>query len=205
MGGRGASFTTAREIVGQYELADITDSKSKIVSFFFRDIDKNGGIRVDEEAGKIKVTKSAMQKARDLADELSERMVERDEDSLRDYRDIRQIMNGEYSISDQDRSNIPDFNAYIRSSENFIKIRRNGMGIDTAYQGLASMYLYYFDADRVTNPADQLQDINHVLADLKDSTRQILSEYRQEAADDLRATIIRGYIALQYRMGRRTA
>ena len=146
-----------------------------------------------------------MQKARDLADELSERMVKRDEDSLRDYRDIRQIMNGEYSISDQDRSNIPDFNAYIRSSENFIKIRRNGMGIDTAYQGLASMYLYYFDADRVTNPADQLQDINRVLADLKDSTRQILSEYRQEAADDLRATIIRGYIALQYRMGRRTA
>ena len=45
MGGRGASFTTAREIVGQYELTDITDSKSKIVSFF-RDIDKNGGIRI---------------------------------------------------------------------------------------------------------------------------------------------------------------
>ena len=204
MGGRGASFTTAREIVGQYELTDITDSKSKIVSFF-RDIDKNGGIRVDEEAGKIKVTKSAMQKARDLADELSERMVERDEQSLRDYRDIRQIMNGEYSISDQDRSNIPDFNAYVRSSENFIKIRRNGMSIDTAYQELASMYPHYFDADRVTNPADQLQDINRVLADLKNSTRQIPREYRQEAADDLRTTIIRGYIALQYRKGRRTA
>ena len=95
--------------------------------------------------------------------------------------------------------------AYVRSSENFIKIRRNGMSIDTAYQELASMYPYYFDADRVTNPADQLQDINRVLADLKNSTRQIPREYRQEAADDLRTTIIRGYIALQYRKGRRTA
>lgn len=204
MGGRGASFTTAREIVGQYDMRDITDSKSKIVSFF-RDIDKDGGIRVDEEAGKIKVTKAAMQKARDLAEELTDRMVERDNDSLRDYRDIRQIMSGEYMLSDQDRSNIPDFNAYIRSSDNFIKIRRHGMSLDSAYQELASMYPYYFDADRVTNPADQLQDINRVLRDLKDSTRPIPREYRQDAADDLRTSIIRGYIALQYRRGRRTA
>ena len=204
MGGRGASFTTAREIVGQYDMTDITDSKSKIVSFF-RDIDKDGGIRVDEEAGKIKVTKAAMQKARDLAEELTDRMVERDDDSLRMYRDIPQIMNGEYTISDQDRSNISDFNAYIRSSENFIKIRRHGMSLDSAYQELASMYPYYFDADRVTNPADQLQDINRVLRDLKDSTRPIPREYRQDAADDLRTSIIRGYIALQYRRGRRSA
>lgn len=204
MGGCGASFTTVREIVGQYDMRDITDSKSKIVSFF-HDIDKDGGIRVDEEAGKIKVTKAAMQKARDLAEELTDRIVERDNDSLRDYRDIRQIMSGEYMLSDQDRSNIPDFNAYIRSSDNFIKIRRRGRSLDSAYQELASMYPYYFDEDRVSNPADQLQDINRVLKDLKDSTRPIPREYRQDAADDLRTSIIRGYIALQYRRGRRTA
>lgn len=196
MGGRGASYDTAREIVGQYSLSDITGSKSKIVSFF-RDIDENGGIRVDEEAGKIKVSRAAMDKAQNLANELSERMVERDDEAQRDYRDIRQLLNGTYTISDQDRSNIPDFNDYIRSSENFIRIRRDGgMSIDQAYQELASAYPYYFDADRVTNPADQLQDINRVLGELRDSrTRQIPMEYREEAARDLRLSLVRGYIA----------
>ena len=204
MGGRGASYTEARDIVGQYSLTNINDSKSKIVSFY-RDVDKNGGIRVDDEAGKIKVKKDVMQKAQDLADELSERMVEREESLMQDYRDIRQILSGAYTISDEDRSNIPDFQDYIRSRDNFVKIRRNGRGIDSAYEELASMYPYYFDAASVTNPADQLQDINRVLGMLKNSTRQIPKEYRQEAASDLRSSIIKGYIALQYRKRRKTA
>ena len=196
MGGRGASYDAARQIVGQYSLSDITASKSKIVSFF-RDVDKNGGIRVED--GRIKVKKDTMNKAQDLARDLSGSMVERNEQAEQDFRDIRQMLRGNYALSDQDRSNIPDFGAYVRSSENFLSIRKEGKSIDSAYQELAEMYPYYFNADRVTNPADQLQDINRVLGELKNSTQALPRDEREYAAADLRDALIRGYIAKQNR------
>lgn len=207
MGGRGSKYRTAREIAGQYSLSALTDSKNRIVDFY-RDIDRNGGIRIDEEAGKIKVTRDAMERARDLANALSRRMVERDESTISEYREMREMLSGEYTLSDQDRSNIPDFGAYARSRENFLKIRRQGTSIDTVYEELADRYPYYFDADRVVNPADRLLDINRVLSDLRDRrTRAIPRDYQEEAANELRSDIIRGYIGTlsERRRGRRSA
>ena len=203
-GGRGGNFDTARNIIGQYDITEITDSRSKIVSFY-KHIDENGGIRLDEERGKIKVTHDAMERAQDLAEELSERILERDRQAETDYRDIRRLLSGEYAISEQDRSNIPDFSAYVRSRENFLKIRQNGMSIDSAYQELAQMYPQYFNAKRVTNPADQLQDINRVLGQLRDNARQLPPDEQAAAARDLRSSLILGYITTQERRGRRYA
>lgn len=202
MGGRGSKYTTAGEIVGDYGLTDITDSKAKIVSFF-RDVDRTGGIQLDWDRGKIQIKKDASQKVRELVDELSERMVERDEDSLRDYREIRQMLNGAYYLSDQDKRNIPDFTAYARSKDNFLRIRRDGMNLDTAYNELAERYPQYFDAYAVTNPADQLQDINNVLSTLKNSTRQLPREDRRYAADEMRVAIIKGYAKILQGRGRK--
>ena len=108
MGGRGGKYDTAGDIVGQYELSDITDSKNKIVQFY-REMDKTNKIRVDEETERIVVKKSAMQEARQLANELSERMAIRDQGARNDYQDLRRLLQGTYTISEQDRSNIPDF------------------------------------------------------------------------------------------------
>lgn len=199
MGGRGSSYDEARQIVGQYSLSDITASKSKIVSFF-RDVDKNGGIRVQD--GRIKVKKDTMQKAQELARDLSGSMVERNEQAERDFRDIRQMLRGNYALSDQDRSNITDFGAYVRSSENFLSIRKQGRSIDSAYQELAEMYPQYFNEERVSNPADQLQDINRVLGELKNSTQPLPKDEREYAEADLRDRLIRGYIAKQNRRRR---
>ena len=191
----------AREIVGQYSLSSITDSKSKIVDFY-RAVDERGGIRIDD--GRIKVTKEAMAEARELADELSERMVMRDEAAEADYREIRAGLRGIFTISDRDLANIPDARMYLRSSDNFLRIGKpgSGMPIDTMYQELSAQYPQYFSPD-VTNQAEQLMTINSVLADLKNSTQPMPREWRQDAREELRSDIIRGYLMARRR--RRTA
>lgn len=199
--GKSGIHGKAREIVGQYSLSDITDSKSKIVDFY-KAVDERGGIRIDD--GRIKVSKDAMAEARDLAEELSERMVMRDEAAEEDYRQIRAGLRGVLTISDRDLANIPDARLYLRSSDNFLRIGRPGSGtpVDTMYQELAEQYPQYFDRS-ITNQADQILAINAVLSDLKNSTQPLPREWRQDARDALRNDLIRGYLTARRR--RRTA
>lgn len=191
----------AHDIVGQYSLSSITDSKAKIVSFY-KAVDERGGIRIDD--GRIKVTKEAMAEARELADELSERMVMRDEAAEADFKQIRASLRGILSISDRDLANIPDARLYLRSSDNFLRIGRPGSGtpVDTMYQELVELYPQYFSPD-VTNQAEQILTINAVLSDLKNSTQPLPREWRRDARDELRNDLIRGYLTARRR--RRTA
>lgn len=192
MGGRGAKYTTASAIIGQYEISSITASKTSIVDFF-RSVDKNDGIQWDGE--KIKVKRETMEKADRLAEKLANRMEIIDEDARQDYENIRSELKGTYTISAKDRSNISDFGEYARSKENVVNIGKNGTSIDQKYQELSSRYPQYFDASRVTNPADQLQDINRVVGELKDYKIKLPASERAEAKKDIRNALIRGYIA----------
>ena len=191
----------AHDIVGQYSLSSITDSRAKIVNFY-KAVDERGGIRIDD--GRIKVTKEAMAEARELADELSERMVMRDEAAEADFKQIRAGLRGILSISDRDLANIPDARLYLRSSDNFLRIGRPGSGtpVDTMYQELVELYPQYFSPD-VTNQAEQILTINAVLSDLKNSTQPLPREWRRDARDELRNERIRGYLTARRR--RRTA
>ncbi len=200
MGGRGASAEVARDMVGQYDITQITDSKSKIVDFYRR-VDKDGGIDIRE--GRIKVSKDISTASRELAQELSERMVYRDTQAAEDYNDIRSMLQGSYALSDQDRADITDYQDYIRSRDNHVRISKTGRSIDSLYQELSSMYPQYFNADRVTHPSEQLRSINDTLNLLRDSrATQLPGEYRQEMAKELQRDLIRGYIAKQMRRRR---
>ena len=193
--GKSGIHGKAKEIVGQYSLDLLTDSKSKIVDFY-KHIDEAGGIRVED--GKIKVSKDAMQRARDLADTLSERMVMRDFEAERAFREMRAGLRGIYTISEQDAANIPDFNKYLRSSENMLRIGKTGTSIDTMYKELSGEYPDRFPSS-VSNQAEQLMLINATLSDLKNSRRELPAEYREEARQDLRNDIIRGYLTARRR------
>ena len=195
--GRSKIYGAARNIVGQYSLSDISGSRAEIVNFY-KWIDENGGIRVAD--GRIKITKDASARAGSLADRLSDRMVMRDYQAEQDFKDIKAEFSGSYSISQRDAANIPDFNRYKRSSDNYVRISKNGTSIDTKYQELSSKYPQYFSS-RVTNQADQLQTINSVLSDLKNSTRPLPKEWRMGARSELKNDIIRGYIAAKARLG----
>lgn len=195
--GRSGIAGQAREIVGQYSLSSLTNSKNKIVDFY-RSVDKNGGIRIED--GKIKVSKDAMAQANELAETLSRRMVMRDAQAQQDYSDLRADLRGTYTISDKDSANIPDFRRYLRSSDNFLRIGKTGTSIDTKYQELAGQYPQYFSSG-ITNQAEQLQEINNVLNSLRNSTRAMPREWQNDSRQDLRNDIIRGYLVA--RRGRR--
>jgi hypothetical protein len=189
MGGRGASYNDARNIIGQYSISDITSSKNKIVSFYST-MNESGGIRIED--GRIKVKRAAAEQAQALARYLAGKIYVNDEMSLQDYRSLKKALSGTYTISKQDRSNIADFSSYLRQNKN-VKIGKSGMSLDSKYQELASQYPQYFNARRETNPADQLQRINSVMKSLKNSRIKISKEEQGQAAKEMAQDIIRAY------------
>lgn len=199
MGGRGGKYAAASYVIGQYGISSITDSKQKIVDFY-KWVDQDKRIYVDHENQIIKTKKGTGARARELANELADRIEVVDTQSLRDFKDIKDLVsNAPFSISSYDRQNIPDFGAYVRSRDNFVRIAREGSeratSIDTLYHELEGRYPHYFDSYQNSNPADQLQDINRVLKQLKGGRIEMSREYKQAAADDLRVMLIRSYLA----------
>lgn len=196
MGSRGQSGRDkdARDIVGQYSLDSIGENKEKILSFF-RDLDGTSERDIEDQF---------REKAADLAEDLSESMVYRDDDARDEFNRIRRDLGSTtYTLSDQDRSNIPDFQRYIRSSDNFLKIGKRGLPIDSAYVELAERFPSRFPAS-ITNPADQLQHINNVLGDLRGARVVVASDEDKEAAAPyIYDSLARAYNEIRRRKGRR--
>lgn len=201
MGGRGGKYDAASQIIGQYGISSITDSKAKIIQFMSK-AERERSVRFTD--GKLKVKRDTMQEARELAAELSQRIEVRDKDAERDYRDIRSLLSQPHSLSAQDRHDIPDFNAYVRSSENFVRISNNNatQSVDQLYEDLADRYPQYFDRS-VTAPSDQLREINYVMSGLKNSSTALPKSEQKYIADELTQDIIRYHAANQYRKERR--
>ena len=196
MGSRGQSGRDkdARDIVGQYSLDSIGENKEKILSFF-RDLDGTSERDIEDRF---------RERASDLAEDLSESMVYRDDDARDEFNRIRRDLGSTtYTLSDQDRSNIPDFQRYIRSSDNFLKIGKRGLPIDSAYVELAERFPSRFPAS-ITNPADQLQHINNVLGDLRGARVVVASDEDKEAAAPyIYDSLARAYNEIRRRKGRR--
>lgn len=204
MGGRGARYTSARRLVGQYDISDITESKNKIVDFY-RYIADHGDINVERNAdGSVKqvhMKRDILQRAEALAQELAGKIQIRDPEAESDYRDIRSMMNGQYYLSKQDRSNIADFTAYARSRENLIRLTTNpnALSINQAYSELQEQFPAYFGSSDVTHPADQLQDINRVLNNLRNSSIPLSPSDRRGVAEELTWDLLRSYTTMRRR------
>lgn len=196
MGSRGQSGRDkdAGEIVKEYSLESIGKNKGKILSFF-RELD---GTDEGDIQSKFK------EEATGLAEDLSESMVYRDDDAKDEFNRLRRdIGSTTYTLSDQDRANIPDFQRYIRSGENFLKIGKRGLPIDSAYDELREMFPGRFPAS-ITNPADQLQQINNVLGSLRNS--RVISasdEDKEAAAPYIYDSLARAYNEIRRRKRRR--
>lgn len=196
MGSRGQSGRDkdAGDIVKDYNLDSIGENKGKILAFF-RDLD---GTDEDGVADRFR------EEATDLAEDLADSMVYRDDDARDEFNRLRrEIGSTTYTLSDEDRANIPDFQRYIRSGENFLKIGKRGLPIDSAYAELSEQYPDRFPAS-ISNPADQLQHINRVLGDLRGSRVVAASEEDKEAATPyIYDALARAYNEIRRRKGRR--
>lgn len=174
MGSRGQSGRDrdARNIVGQYSLDSIGENKKKILDFF-RQMDKMDDTGVESRF---------QDEASELAEKLSESMVYRNDDAKDEFNTIRRrIGNQTYNIAETDRDSIADFNQYIRSKENFLKIGKRGIPIDSAYEELEQLFPSRFP-DSITNPADQLLRINSVLGELKSNRVMEATDQEKEEA-----------------------
>lgn len=201
MGGRGARYTSARNLVGQYEISSITDSKNKIVDFY-RYLAENAAIGVerneDGSVRKVNIKRAAMDRAEKLASELADRISIRDQESYDDYRDIRRMLDGPYYLSQQDRHDIADFTAYARSRENMLRLTTNSraISINQIYQELNGRYPGYFSSD-VTHPADQLREINSVLGSLRNSSIPLSDSDKRGVAEELTWDLLRSYTTME--------
>lgn len=196
MGSRGQSGRdrAARDIVGQYEIGGIGESKGKILNFF----------RYMDSTSESEIEDRFQREGEELAEDLSDSMVYRDDQAREEYNTIRRALGGTYTLSDQDRSSIPDFTRYIRSNENFVRIGKSGLPVDSAYEELSERFPGYFPRS-VSNPADQLQRINQVMQNLRSGfVRSASDEDKQQAMPYIFDDLARAYNEIRRRRGLRS-
>ena len=109
--------------------------------------------------------------ARRRADEIARRVVESaqiTEDGVyQEYRELRDYLRSTpLSISQEDASDIADYNDFRRRNFGRLNLRSGDTNIDQVYQELSEMWPEFFDEVRENNPVDQLLHISEVAEQL---------------------------------------
>lgn len=109
--------------------------------------------------------------ARRRADEIARRVVESaqiTEDGVyQEYRELRNYLRSTpLSISQEDASDIADYNDFRRRNFGRLNLRSGDTNIDQVYQELSEMWPEFFDEVRENNPVDQLLHISEVAEQL---------------------------------------
>ena len=208
VGKRGSNYNTAREALREDFEVGYTDSSRREVASLYREFDENRGLHLEDRDGRpvVKMSKEASSKLDDQARRITDRIVFRDQQMERDYRAIKDATSGSYYLSPKDRSNIVDAGQYLSSRENSLKVQSRDSsrtGIDTLYGELSSRFPAYFSEERHSNPADQLQHINQVLRDLRESSRTPASQAMSrsqisELQSSVKREIIQAYARKEY-------
>lgn len=193
-----AASGSARAFVHDYDIAKIWDSKQEIQGLYSY-LDKTKGCTVEwADNGTIKqvrATKEAAKKMQALTDKLIDRMSEKDLEAAETYSQLQKFFRETpLYISEKDRADIPDFKAYARSDENFVRVSsdKSRFSIDSAYQALQEQFPGRFSPD-ITAPSDMLLQINDVMADLKYRRSIPLREvYSQEALQEVHDSVYYG-------------
>lgn len=159
----------------------------------YRDIDRNGGLKLNED-GRPSIKRATYEKVVDLSKRAAERASYTDESTKADYDEIRRyVKNNPVKISEQDKSNIADFESYKRSNFGNMTVSNKGVSMDSFYQSLAEQYPHYFDVGKYTNPGDQMAHVNTVLSSLKPKVVQLSPTEKQTMATEMTKHIITGY------------
>lgn len=113
--------------------------------------------------------------ARRRADEIARRVVESaqiTEDGVyQEYRELRDYLRSTpLSISQEDASDIADYNDFRRRNFGRLNLRSGDTNIDQVYQELSEMWPEFFDEVRENNPVDQLLHISEVAEQLYRTT-----------------------------------
>lgn len=143
-----------------------------------------------------------------LTDKLLDRMYDKDPDAERDFTEIKKLLNDTpLYISAYDRANIPDFNSYRLSSDNFVRTTfdSGALSIDSIYQDLIESYPGRFDTDvSKGDVAAKLEAINKGMSQMNYSRKvpirdSMMNDDFEHMRDNLRMYLMATYEAVKSR------
>ena len=140
----------------------------------------------------------ARRRAEELAGMLVDSAVETDDSLYRQYGELRDYLRGaKLTISEQDAAGLRDYDTLRRHNFGRMSLGKGGTNIDQVYEDLAERWPEFFDAQRETHPADQLEHISDVLDDIyRMKERNPFAQYRDQAVDGAAGEILETFFDL---------
>lgn len=136
-----------------------------------------GIFRYMKEGDYAGAVNQAYNSAQDMIDNLH--LV--DDSMMREYKELRDVMRTtKIFVSEEDSASIPDFKEWKKSQFGRLRIAKDGMAVDSFYEGLCEKYPELFDYS-ISHPADQLQ----AMADVRESMEPIDIMLDSEERSDL--------------------
>lgn len=184
---------TARQVIREYNADLATDDiAGDLQSLYdFMASGKDGENELSYEA--------ARERSNAIARRIVENAVVTDDSTYRQYSDLRgYLRSNKLIISPEDSRNIPDFNNFRKSNFGRMNIGTKGeANIDQVYTELSTLYPEFFDGQRDTTPADQLQRIAEVAGEIYDtSPNNPSSQYMDEAVTGVSNDIMERFFDL---------
>ena len=126
---------------------------------------------------------AAFRRAADIAKQLVENAVVKDDTMYQDYADLRQYLRStKLVISESASKDIPDFSDFRKSNMGRINIGKGESNIQAVYQELADQYPEFFDEQRTMAESDQLLEIAEVMGKIYNITEyNPYSRYMEQA------------------------
>lgn len=198
-----AASGTARRIAAQPDMIMQADSKAMIETFY-RDIDKAKSIsfeyKDDGTIDRLHAKREAFDRAMQISQTLIDRTVMRDPEFTEMYSDMRSFFReNPIYVSDAVRKDIPDFNLYARSSDNYIRVSKDtkALDIETAYAIMSDRFPGRFPDD-LGHDSVKLQYINEMIAEAKELRQQPIGNFYspeeiQVMVDSTYQQLISGY------------
>ena len=140
----------------------------------------------------------ARRRAEELAGMLVDSAMETDDSLYRQYGELRDYLRGaKLTISEQDAAGLRDYDTLRRHNFGRMSLGKGGTNIDQVYEDLAERWPEFFDAQRETHPADQLEHISDVLDDIyRMEERNPFAQYRDQAVDGAAGEILETFFDL---------
>lgn len=137
-----------------------------------------------EEALRTFFTDGQLDRAKlnDLFETAYQAGIEEDTQYIEQYGDLKKfIRDQKISISETDRKDIADYNLFRKAAMGTLKISKDGLPVDVAYQQLQEMAPELFPAG-ITAPSDQLMQIYDVARGIQKVQKTLDEYYGAQAA-----------------------
>lgn len=183
----------AKDVVNeQYGLKYKREMEKDIKQFFKYSLQKDG-IDINPNTGEPIVKKSVMDRANKLAEKIANNIEEKNYEAINTYNALKSELKKPVYVSKEERKHITDFDDYKKDSAKNIRITSNEkqVSLDTRYQELSRDYPHLFNASKESNTQAQLDKINSVMNNLRDSrTISARRKYGNGMVKDIRDDLI---------------